>query len=878
MDYYSTREECEKASRTYVNSNPRYRNFCQTHFTAGDEEQFQTSRDWSNANADEGISQTKYSFDIWSGNSNLTGDAITNTFSYIFDKFKKGIYIRIKDNKLKTFLPFSKAKFTNEWSERISIDPKYASLNDFMKHICEMEGRHFNEKRVNKFVDEWYANNCLLRYEFPISEGDTGTSHIRNMFIELCENRKVPDMEFFVNRRDFPILKRDATEPYNHIYDSEEFPLISHRYEKYAPILSSTTCDNFADIPIPTIDDWARVKAPEGAFFEKTHNRDYNCVFDTPWEQKKPIAVFRGGSTGAGTTIATNPRLRVAKMSSDKLKDPNDGLLYLDAGITDWNLRPRKLEGEPYLKTIEIKDLPFGLVPKLTPEEQSRYKYIVHIQGHSAAFRLSLEMSMGCVILLVETKYNLWFSRMIKPYEHYIPVKSDLSDLVEKIRWCKENDGKCKKISENAKTFFQENLSKDGIFDYLQSLLSTTKKVVGNYKYPKRFFSDIQIEEESSWVSENFSIENVKGERKTLTKTKHTEIFEVDGRILKKTTKQKEAIHEAFVYARGLSGCQNFCEIFGVQKDSMTLCRKYDGKTFFEWLKTDFSQRRYVSILSDLTLALEKAQNKCGFVHNDLFPWNVVIGSTPIIIDYGKSHIIADGVHHGMINPYKMDSLYDILCIVLSSIAVLLKEKISRKDEEFLVYLVNFFSHSKILPVKLSSFPKMRHFVLSHSSFSTLSSLKDLNIPKTPRDFFNYINNIRVDTMPPQNQAKKPLPKLEFKNIIYVYYFFQRLNDPSFEKEFKMYLESVGVEEFEEVQNMPNEIFLNPLKVEEMILSKPTIEEMSLIEKVLKYKGVYEVTGSHYEILKRYECNSSPFKVLQQEANMATCQRFKSCK
>jgi zinc/manganese transport system ATP-binding protein len=30
------------------------------------------------------------------------------------------------------------------------------------------------------------------------------------------------------------------------------------------------------------------------------------------------------------------------------------GLPFLNAGITSWNLRPRKLKNEPYLKTIEI--------------------------------------------------------------------------------------------------------------------------------------------------------------------------------------------------------------------------------------------------------------------------------------------------------------------------------------------------------------------------------------------------------------------------------------------------------------------------------------------------------------------------------------------
>jgi hypothetical protein len=551
-DYFYSKEECNKSARVYQNTNPRYKNFCQKYFTAGDEEQFQTQRDFTNskAKADEGLCQTIFKFDIWDGYSKLRGDAVSDTFSYIFHKFKKGIYVRIKNNEVVTFLPFSKAKFVNEWGERIQVHPRYKSVVEFMRHINKMEGRPFNERRVNKFTDEWYANNCLLRYEFPLSEGDTGTSHMKNMFEELCANRDVPDLEFFVNRRDFPLLKRDGTEPYNHIFDSVGVPLLSHKYDRYCPILSCVDARGFADLAIPTIDDWARVKAYEGVFFEKTQDRQYNGTFDTPWETKKAIAVFRGGSTGFGTTIQTNPRLKVAYLSSLNEVDPSDNTPFLDAGITEWNLRPRKIEGEKYLQTIEVDTLPFSLVPRLSPEEQSRYKYIIHIQGHVAAFRLSLELSMGSVILLVHSEYSLWYTNLLKPFVHYIPVKSDLSDLIERIKWCKENDDKCKEIARNAVIFFKKYLQKDGVFDYLQSLLYHTKSVVGTYYYPSILPKHLQIDKEIEWVYANCNL-NLNLEKTLILKTKNTEVFGSGQYVFKRSVNTKELLRDVFVYQTG---------------------------------------------------------------------------------------------------------------------------------------------------------------------------------------------------------------------------------------------------------------------------------------------------------------------------------------
>jgi hypothetical protein len=40
---------------------------------------------------------------------------------------------------------------------------------------------------------------------------------------------------------------------------------------------------------------------------------------------------------------------------------------------------------------------------------------------------------------------------MLKPYVHYVPIKSDFSDLKSKILWCQKNDNFCQKIAENAR-------------------------------------------------------------------------------------------------------------------------------------------------------------------------------------------------------------------------------------------------------------------------------------------------------------------------------------------------------------------------------------------------------------------------------------------
>jgi len=107
----------------------------------------------------------------------------------------------------------------------------------------------------------------------------------------------------------------------------------------------------------------------------------------------------------------------------------------------------------------------------MTLEEKAKYKYILNLDGHVAAFRLGHEFSLKSVILIPESKYYLWFSHLLKPYEHFVPVNEDLSNLIDQIKWCINNDDECKKIANNGYIFYKKYLEKEGILDYMQDIL-----------------------------------------------------------------------------------------------------------------------------------------------------------------------------------------------------------------------------------------------------------------------------------------------------------------------------------------------------------------------------------------------------------------------
>ena len=483
LNYYNNKNECLKNNRKYGENyitNPQFKTFDQTYFHAGDQNDINKY----------GLLPLRYYYSIEEGKDgkkesifklykNIDYNSVKNTFDYIFYKFKKGIFIIIRDNKLVLYLPFSNANYKNNWYKNIYFNDEekrliessndYSSIKHVLnKNIIEFQKKYpeqFSRRKLNFNREEWYANNCIFRNEYPKYEGELNINVYKNMIDQLVAEREVNDVEFFINDRDFPLLKKDLSEPYNHIFNSESFLVEEQfRFKKMCPLFSKSITDSYADLLIPTNDDW--VMASNKYFLsdcsDAYHKKEWDKII-VDWKKKKEVCIFRGSATGCGITLENNMRLKASDMSIDYPE-------LLDAGITDWKARMRKYSGKG-IEIINTNGFRFKLANKINNIEKSEYKYILNIDGYVSAYRLSSELSMGSVVLIVKSDYKLWFSDKLIEYVHYVPVNSDLSDLIDIIKWCKKNDKKCKEIAHNGMEFFKKYLSKDGILDYMSDKL-----------------------------------------------------------------------------------------------------------------------------------------------------------------------------------------------------------------------------------------------------------------------------------------------------------------------------------------------------------------------------------------------------------------------
>lgn len=74
--------------------------------------------------------------------------------------------------------------------------------------------------------------------------------------------------------------------------------------------------------------------------------------------------------------------------------------------------------------------------PKLTIPQHLGHKLIVSLEGNDVASNLKWIMSSNSVAVMPRPKYETWFMEgTLRPDYHYIEIKSDYSDLIEKCQY-----------------------------------------------------------------------------------------------------------------------------------------------------------------------------------------------------------------------------------------------------------------------------------------------------------------------------------------------------------------------------------------------------------------------------------------------------------
>ena len=393
----------------------------------------------------------------------LDSSSIINTIKYVYWETRAGIFVSIRNNKLEAFLPFANAKYRNDWAQELTffgVAPNSKQpVKDYLQHKKKVLG---HSRRMMMNPQYWWANHHFLNVESrPDVWGQHSLIEYFEMISEALKQHTVADIMFVINKRDHPILRMDLHKPYTFLYKGEA-PLLAKPAQSYAPIVTSYSNPEYLDITIPIVQDWIIATKPD---------EYYPITNDVPWADKIETAFFRGAATGR---LNNNQRIHLSKVSSEWATTSKQSLL--DAGLTSWNMSD-KIDFGGFVHYIIPKEMEANgihLKKKIPMNEQVCYKYLINIDGHTAPNRTSWILKSGCLMLLVESLYqdHTWTDNNLKAWKHYVPIKSDLSDLEDMIMWCKTHDDECKQIVRQAKAFAKLYFNRETIAEYMAYMMN----------------------------------------------------------------------------------------------------------------------------------------------------------------------------------------------------------------------------------------------------------------------------------------------------------------------------------------------------------------------------------------------------------------------
>jgi hypothetical protein len=173
--------------------------------------------------------------------------------------------------------------------------------------------------------------------------------------------------------------------------------------------------------------------------------------------------------------VGINDYITTIREIEDVGKTPAELLKIGWIGNIDTNIMRKKLWGygkanSNLLDIIDMKWSPSSSIQLnattfLTlPELVKKYSFLIDIEGYGYSGRLKYLLWSNRPVFLVDRPWKEFFFEHLREWEHYIPVKRDLSDLLPKIIWCFKNHKKAKEIAANALEFSKTHLTREACY------------------------------------------------------------------------------------------------------------------------------------------------------------------------------------------------------------------------------------------------------------------------------------------------------------------------------------------------------------------------------------------------------------------------------
>lgn len=180
-----------------------------------------------------------------------------------------------------------------------------------------------------------------------------------------------------------------------------------------------------------------------------------------PWEKKLAKGFWRGSTTGGYSTLTAWEHLMRSQLVLLSLAHPDEVDARFHAAVQCDPEVPLLLKAK-------------GMMGKSTTKPgHLKFKYLIDVDGNSCSYERYFWLLLSNSLVLKQMTDNVqWYYGGLEPYRHFVPVKKDLSDLLDQIEWARTHDIEAQLIAEEATQFVKDNLSPEDTALYLYLLLN----------------------------------------------------------------------------------------------------------------------------------------------------------------------------------------------------------------------------------------------------------------------------------------------------------------------------------------------------------------------------------------------------------------------
>jgi len=291
---------------------------------------------------------------------------------------------------------------------------------------AQMMASAANITRITKYqiIDHklYRSENCMFPFRCR------GIEHFLTALLP-----DLPDTEFYLNSRDWPMISRYLSNP--------------------VPVFSFSKTKSYWDIMYPAWTFWEGGPAlkiyPNGlGRWDKYVDLLEEASHKTPWHSKSPKAFFRGSRTSAERDPLVLLSRRCPKL--------------VDAEYT---------KNQAWKSDKDTLGAPAAMEVPL--EEHCRFKYLFNYRGVAASFRFKHLFLCNSLVFHVGGDWEEFFYPALRPWFHYIPIPSEASqdDIHSLLEFAHHYDKEMRKIAQNGADFVSQHLQFSDIFCYWKTLL-----------------------------------------------------------------------------------------------------------------------------------------------------------------------------------------------------------------------------------------------------------------------------------------------------------------------------------------------------------------------------------------------------------------------